>query len=110
MLVDGGMHTQSSSSRALFGGKSADRANASHASSTPVMSIPMPEKVFVTSFFCPWGPTGSGSGSLLALGLRSRVMILQLDFSEEESALRSAAGGNSTGFFWTENWPQNQGI
>ena len=88
MIVEG-RHSQS---RALFGAKSAaaDNANASSASS-PILSIPLPEKVFVTSFFCPWGPTGSGSGSLLALGLRSRVVVLQLDFSEESSAIPAAA-------------------
>lgn len=87
MIIEG-MQTQS---RALFGAKSAgtDHANASNIS-TPIMSIPLPEKVFVTSFFCPWGPTGSGSGSLLALGLRSRVVVLQLDFSEESATTPAA--------------------
>ena len=82
------MHTQS---RAPFGARSAsaDHANAS-STSTPILSIPLPEKVFVTSFFCPWGPMGSGSGSLLALGLRSRVVVLQLDFSEESAMIPAA--------------------
>ena len=87
MIVEGMSTTQS---RAIFGPKSADHANASN-TSAPVLSIPLPEKVFVTSFFCPWGPTGSGSGSLLALGLRSRVIVLQLDFSEESAVVPASA-------------------
>jgi nuclear pore complex protein Nup37 len=50
----------------------------------------MPEKVFVTSFFTPSGPSGSSGGSLsalLAVGLRSRVVILQLGFAEEEETM-----------------------
>ena len=49
----------------------------------PELSIPLSGRVFATAF-CPWG---NGSPSLLALGLRASVVILQLRFAEEEEAM-----------------------
>ncbi len=71
-------------------GRPAARPMEKSSSSTPVATLPMAEKVFVTSFFCPFGPSGSSSGSLsslLAVGLRSRVAIIQVDFAEEEETM-----------------------
>ena len=49
----------------------------------PELSIPLSGRVFATEF-CPWG---SGSPTLLALGLRASVVILQLRFAEEEDGM-----------------------